>query len=95
MTYYSSIVLEKNKITSTIEHVYTARCSLFKSLTQMRKTSPWNWCSLVVLRVIEPESMLLWGGGMKQLRLAAVQPLSLNRLVWVRCRQQECMTGYA
>lgn len=94
MIFFSSVVLGKNKITSTIEHVYTARCSLFKSLTRKRKNSPWNWCSLVALAMIEPESVLLWGGRMKQLRLAAMQLLSLNWLVWVKCRQEVCMTGY-
>lgn len=50
--------LKKNKITSTIEHVYTARCSLFKSLTEVGKTSPWKRRSLVVLAIVEPVSVL-------------------------------------
>ena len=37
MIYFCSAVFEKSIITSRVEHVCTARCSLFESLTQMRK----------------------------------------------------------
>lgn len=91
MIYFSSVVLEKNESTSTMEHVYTARCSLFKSLTQMRKNSPWNWGSLVVFAITEPESVMLWGGNKaaQACSCAASEP-ELACLTEV----QVCMTGY-